>query len=98
MGDNIDLPDRNGVRTPMQWDDSPNAGFSNGKPFSEFVKGELGHQFVNVANQVNDPDSLFRSIKRMIAIRKKHAAFGCSSMEWIEIGQLCGCSVHPPIS
>jgi maltose alpha-D-glucosyltransferase / alpha-amylase len=28
MGDNIWLPDRYGVRTPMQWDDSPNAGFS----------------------------------------------------------------------
>ncbi|MBI5965860.1 MAG: maltose alpha-D-glucosyltransferase [Chloroflexi bacterium] len=88
MGDNIDLPDRNGVRTPMQWDDSPNAGFSSGKPFSEFARerGELGYQFINVANQVNDPDSLFRSIKRMIAIRKKHAAFGGSSMEWIDAG------------
>jgi maltose alpha-D-glucosyltransferase / alpha-amylase len=86
MGDNIDLPDRNGVRTPMQWDDSPNAGFSVGTPFSEFVKGNLGHQHINVASQVNDPDSLFRSIKRMIAIRKKHASFGGSSMEWIETG------------
>ena len=86
MGDNIDLPDRNGVRTPMQWDDSANAGFSTGKPFSELVKGELGYQNVNVASQINDPDSLFRAIKRMIAIRKKYAAFGGSSMEWIETG------------
>jgi trehalose synthase len=84
MGDNIDLPDRNGVRTPMQWDDSPNAGFSTGTPFSEFAKGELGYQHINVASQVNDPDSLFRAIKRMIAVRKKHAAFGGSSMEWVE--------------
>jgi len=86
MGDNIDLPDRNGVRTPMQWDDSPNAGFSAGKPFSEFVKGELGYQHVNVARQINESDSLFNSIKKMIAIRKKHAAFGSSSMEWVETG------------
>jgi maltose alpha-D-glucosyltransferase/alpha-amylase len=86
MGDNIDLPDRNGVRTPMQWDDSLNAGFSIGKPFSEFVKGELGYQHINVASQINDPDSLFSSIKRMIAVRKKHAAFGSSNMEWIETG------------
>jgi len=86
MGDNIDLPDRNGVRTPMQWDDSPNAGFSTGKPFSELVKGELGYQNVNVASQINDPDSLFRAIKRMISIRKTHTAFGGSSMEWIETG------------
>ncbi len=70
----------------MQWDDSPNAGFSIGKPFSEFVKGKFGYQHINVASQISDPDSLFRSIKRMIAIRKKHAAFGSSSMEWIEAG------------
>ncbi len=86
MGDNIDLPDRNGVRTPMQWDDSPNAGFSVGRPFSEFVKGELGYEHINVASQINDPDSLFGSIKKMIDVRKKHAAFGSSSMEWIETG------------
>jgi maltose alpha-D-glucosyltransferase / alpha-amylase len=84
MGDNIDLPDRNGVRTPMQWDDSPNAGFSTVKPFSEFATGKLGYQYVNVASQINDLDSLFRSIKRMIAVRKKHAAFGSSRTEWIE--------------
>ena len=86
MGDNLDLFDRNGVRTPMQWDDSLNAGFSTGKPFSELVKGEFGYQNVNVASQINDPDSLFRAIKRMIAIRKKCAAFGGSSMEWVETG------------
>lgn len=86
MGDNLDLPDRNGVRTPMQWDDSPNAGFTSGKPYSEFVKGELSYHKVNVANQINEPNSLFHSIQRMIAIRKKHEAFGSSGMEWIETG------------
>ncbi len=86
MGDNLDLFDRNGVRTPMQWDDSSNAGFSKGKPFSEFVKGKLGYEHVNVACQINNPDSFFRSVKRMIALRKSHAAFGGSSMEWLDTG------------
>lgn len=86
MGDNIDLPDRNGVRTPMQWDNSSNGGFTIGTPYSEFVKGNLGYSQVNVAAQMKDPDSLFHSIQRMIAVRKKHAAFGGSSMEWIETG------------
>jgi maltose alpha-D-glucosyltransferase/alpha-amylase len=86
MGENLNLSDRNGVRTPMQWDDSPNAGFSSVKPFSELVQGEFGYQQVNVANQMRDPDSLFRSIKRMIAVRKEHTAFGSSSIEWIETG------------
>ena len=87
MGDNLNLPDRNGVRTPMQWDNSPNAGFSTGKPFSELVKGDLGYQQTNVASQLNDLSSLFRCIKRMIAIRKEHAAFGSGGMEWIDMGK-----------
>ncbi len=86
MGDNLDLPDRNGVRTPMQWDDSPNAGFTTGKAFSEFVKGALDYKHINVASQMNNPNSLFHSIKKMIAVRKKHAAFGSSNMKWIETG------------
>jgi len=83
MGDNLDLPDRNGVRTPMQWDDSANAGFTTGKPFTEFVKGELDYQHINVASQLADKNSLFHSISRMINIRKQHHAFGRGSMEWV---------------
>ncbi|MGE5373783.1 MAG: maltose alpha-D-glucosyltransferase [Bacteroidota bacterium] len=83
MGDNIDLFDRNGVRTPMQWDDSPNAGFTNGKPFTELVQGDLGYEHVNVTAQMADNESLFHSISRMVNIRKQHQAFGRGSMEWI---------------
>jgi maltose alpha-D-glucosyltransferase/alpha-amylase len=86
MGDNLDLFDRNGVRTPMQWDSSPNAGFTTGSPYTEFVKGELGFRNVNVAAQLKDPHSLFHTIRKMIALRKTHAAFAGSSMEWVELG------------
>jgi maltose alpha-D-glucosyltransferase/alpha-amylase len=86
MGDNLDLFDRNGVRTPMQWDSSPNAGFSAGSPDTELVKGDLGFQKVNVAAQLSDPQSLFHTVQRMIALRKGHPAFGGSSLEWVEIG------------
>jgi len=86
MGDNLDLPDRNGVRTPMQWDDSTNAGFTTGKPFTEFVKGELDFRAVNVANQLADKTSLFHSIRHMITVRKKHLTFGRGSIGWIETG------------
>jgi trehalose synthase len=84
MGDNLDLPDRNGVRTPMQWDRSPNAGFSTGRPFTQFVQGKLDYQQVNVADQLADPGSLFHAIQRMITVRKKHPAFGSATMEWVE--------------
>ncbi len=86
MGDNLNLPDRNGVRTPMQWDDSQHGGFTSGDPFTELVQGEFDYQHVNVASQVNDPNSLLSTITKMIAIRKKRAAFGGGSLEWIETG------------
>ncbi|HJR80586.1 MAG TPA: maltose alpha-D-glucosyltransferase [Anaerolineales bacterium] len=86
MGDNIELFDRNGVRTPMQWDDSPNAGFTTGKPFAEVIQGDFGYQSVNVANQRAEETSLFHTIRRMMKIRKQHRAFGRGSMEWVETG------------
>jgi maltose alpha-D-glucosyltransferase / alpha-amylase len=83
MGDNIELFDRNGVRTPMQWDATQNAGFTNGKPFTEVIEGDLGYQHINVAAQMADPGSLFHSISRMVNIRKQHQSFGRGSMEWV---------------
>src|SRR5215510_3192872 len=84
MGDNLELPDRNGVRTPMQWDDSTDAGFTTGKPFTEMVKGELDYHRINVAHQLADENSLFHSISRMIEIRKGHHVFGRGAMEWVQ--------------
>jgi maltose alpha-D-glucosyltransferase / alpha-amylase len=84
MGDNIDLPDRNGVRTPMQWDASPNGGFTTGEPYTQLIKGELGYQHVNVASELADQNSLFHSISRMVNIRKEHTAFGRGVMDWVE--------------
>jgi maltose alpha-D-glucosyltransferase / alpha-amylase len=83
MGDNIHLPDRNGVRTPMQWDDSSNGGFSTGHPFTDFVKGELDYHHLNVALQLVDKNSLFHAVSKMINIRKQHHVFGRGLMEWV---------------
>jgi maltose alpha-D-glucosyltransferase/alpha-amylase len=83
MGDNIELFDRNGVRTPMQWDDSPNAGFTTGTPFAPVIEGELGYQRINVASQVADPTSLFHAIRHMISVRQQHQVFGRGIMEWV---------------
>ena len=84
MGDNLELPDRNGVRTPMQWDDSPNAGFTTGEPFTEFVEGVLSFQHVNVKSQLADRDSLFHTISKMINVRKQYHSFGRGTMEWVQ--------------
>lgn len=80
MGDNIWLDDRNGVRTPMQWTDGPNAGFSTASPDALYVPviddEVFGYQRVNVAAQQADPDSLLNWTKNLIQIRKAHTVFG----------------------
>ena len=73
MGDNIDLFDRNGVRTPMQWDNSKNAGFSSAdKLYSPVItSNDFNAVRVNVADQKADPDSLWSTIRAMINFRKQ---------------------------
>ncbi len=87
MGDDIWLYDRNGVRTPMQWEDSPSAGFSQAeaeKFYSPVISNEtFGPAQINVADQQADPDSLFNLIRHMIAVRKQHRAFGWGTLEWV---------------
>ena len=90
MGDNIELFDRNGVRTPMQWDSSPNAGFSSAAPdqlYAPLIDNEtFGYETVNVAAQRADPGSLWNTIRQMIALRKANPAFGWGSFTWAEVG------------
>lgn len=90
MGDNIWLPDRNGVRTPMQWNDSPNGGYSSAetsKLYTPLVADEAyGPARVNVHAQQQDPNSLFHAIRHMLAVRKKHKAFGRGDFAWVDVG------------
>ncbi|MBN1230244.1 MAG: maltose alpha-D-glucosyltransferase [Anaerolineales bacterium] len=90
MGDNIWLFDRNGVRTPMQWEDGPNGGFSTADPealYSPMIDNEtFGYKKVNVAAQMVDPNSLFHWMKKVIGIRKENPALKSGSFEWVENG------------
>ena len=89
MGDNISLPDRNGVRTPMQWEEYENAGFSDApvqKLYSPVIDDEsYGPAQVNVESQRADPGSLWHKIRHMIAVRKEHPVFGRGEFEWTGI-------------
>jgi maltose alpha-D-glucosyltransferase/alpha-amylase len=80
MGDNIWLEDRDGLRTPMQWDDGPNAGFSTaprGALADPLIEGGVyGYEQVNVKAQEADPDSLLNWIRHVLRVRKEHPAFG----------------------
>ncbi|HLF25021.1 MAG TPA: maltose alpha-D-glucosyltransferase [Anaerolineae bacterium] len=88
MGDNIWLPDRNGVRTPMQWAAGSTGGFSTAAPEALYTPVIEDPSYsparVNVAAQRADPSSLWNRLRRMIAVRQQHAAFGWGNFEWIE--------------
>ncbi len=80
MGDNIYLGDRDGVRTPMQWSPDRNGGFSRADPARLYLPPIMdsiyGYEAVNVESQQRDPSSLLNWMKRMIAVRQGHPAFG----------------------
>lgn len=90
MGDNIQLEDRNGVRTPMQWDACPNAGFSDALKENLFAPviddSVYGYAQVNVAVQKVDPNSLLNQVRHMIAVRKNYPAFGWGEFVWQDLG------------
>ena len=85
MGDNIWLDDRNGVRTPMQWNDQKNAGFSAADRLYAPVGDDAvyGYQHLNVAAQQADPGSLFNWLKHALRVRRAHPAFGRGSFDWV---------------
>ena len=87
MGDNIYLGDRDGVRTPMQWNADRNAGFSRANPQQLFlppvIDSEYHYATVNVEVEQNSPHSLLWWMRRIVNLRKQHAAFGRGSMEFL---------------
>ncbi len=84
MGDDIRLPDRNGVRTPMQWDDSPGAGFSTADPSNLYLpvvsNPYYDQRAVNVSEHRTRPTSMLNWMRAMLRSRRSHPAFGIGSM------------------
>ena len=87
MGDNIFLGDRNGVRTPMQWTEDRNGGFSRADPACLYLPAiqdpVYGFEAVNVEAQLRSPSSLLNWMKRMIAIRRGHKCFGRGALKFL---------------
>jgi maltose alpha-D-glucosyltransferase/alpha-amylase len=73
MGDDLNLPERNCARTPMQWSTEPHAGFTKSdKPILPVINnGPYGYQHVNAAEQRRDPNSLLNWTERIIRMRKE---------------------------
>jgi maltose alpha-D-glucosyltransferase/alpha-amylase len=87
MGDNIFLADRDGVRTPMQWSNDRNAGFSRANPQSLYLPVVVDPQFhyetVNVDAQQANPNSLLWWVRDMIQRRQRHPVFGRGDIEFL---------------
>ena len=72
MGENLDIPGRMSVRSPMQWTSEPHRGFTTGEPWRPLAPGDA-----EVAAQRRDPDSLLSWMERMLRRRRE-----CPELGW----------------
>ena len=88
MGDNYYLGDRDGVRTPMQWDPGRNGGFSEANPHKLYlpliIDPEYKYENINVENQLSNSNSLLWWTRRLIKMRKRFKAFGRGEIKFLE--------------
>ena len=91
MGEDLSLKERNSVRTPMQWADEPNAGFSTG-PAERLVrpvvsKGAFDYRRINVAAQRDLDGSLMSTLQRLVRTRRACPEVGWGRCQVVEIGE-----------
>jgi oligo-1,6-glucosidase len=77
----ISAKGRDNARTPMQWDDSENGGFTTGK---SWLKVNPNYKKINAAAEVDDPDSVFNYYKKLIALRKENDIIVDGTYELLE--------------
>lgn len=68
----IHAKSRDNARTPMQWNDGENAGFTQGTPW---LKINPNYREIHAAGQVNDEDSVFSCYKKLVHLRKEYPVF-----------------------
>lgn len=88
MGDNLELKERDSVRTPMQWTGEKQAGFSKAEKLVHPVveEGYYAYEHVNVENQRREPNSLLNWMTSMIRLRKECPEIGYGSWEILDTG------------
>jgi maltose alpha-D-glucosyltransferase/alpha-amylase len=92
MGEDLSLPERNAIRTPMQWSRAPNAGFSTCRRRRDLRRpvisgGELGYESVNVEDQQRDPGSLLCWFQRALLILRECPEFGVGTCSYVDTGE-----------
>jgi maltose alpha-D-glucosyltransferase/alpha-amylase len=88
MGDDQALPERQAVRTPMQWTADLHGGFSTAEKtvLPAVREGPFGYHRVNVAEQRRDPNSLLNCTERLIRLRKECPEFGWGDAQIVRTG------------
>jgi maltose alpha-D-glucosyltransferase/alpha-amylase len=88
MGDDLELEQREAVRTPMQWADEPHGGFTvSDDPVVPVVdKGVWSYEHINVEEQRRDPESFLSWMTRMIRLRKECPEIGLGRCTVIDAG------------
>lgn len=98
MGDNLDLEERDAVRTPMQWSDAPQAGFSAADKLVHPVveDGPYAYHHVNVEAQRRDPDSKLNWMTSLIRLRQECSEIGWGEWQILKTGfkQVLGMHYH----
>ncbi|HSU74502.1 MAG TPA: alpha-amylase family protein [Terrabacter sp.] len=87
MGENLDVPGRLAVRTPMQWTSAPSGGFSSAPPrrlTRPMPDGLWGPEHVNVAEQRHDPDSLWWFIRHLARRYRQLPQSGWGTVEVLD--------------
>ncbi len=79
LGDDLDLPERECARTPMQWNADRHGGFTTARrPVRPVIADPIyGYRHVNVAAQRRDPDSMLSWMARTLRVRKE-----CVEVSW----------------
>jgi maltose alpha-D-glucosyltransferase/alpha-amylase len=98
MGDDLSLKERDAIRTPMQWSESINAGFSTASAKSlcrpMISGGEYGYETVNVEAQRRDPTSLLHWMERMIHTLQECPEFGVGRCRPLDTGDPAIIALH----
>jgi len=98
MGEDLKLPDRDAIRTPMQWSGRANAGFStapkNKLRLPVVSRGEYGYRNVNVTAQKQDPSSLLSWFERMIRTLRECPEVGEGACTVVEVSSAPTVLVH----
>jgi maltose alpha-D-glucosyltransferase/alpha-amylase len=98
MGDDLSLPDREAIRTPMQWSHLPNAGFSAAAP-GQLVRpvvadGTFGYEKVNVRAQRNDHSSLLSWFEQMMRTLRECPEVNTGSCAHVDVPTPAGVLAH----